>query len=74
LKIDMETYNYRWIGAVNVMDNKEEEPISFFKEKIIMNTSFAYGILFGLFAERYLVGLERKWEGVVLYFLRQLFS
>jgi len=58
---------------MDVMDNKEE-PVSFFKREILMNTSFAYGVLFGLFAERYLIGLERKWEGVFLYFLRQLFS
>jgi len=57
-------------------DSAEEKiPTGFFKEKILKNTSLAYGILFGVVAEGYLIGVGgRSNEGVILYFLRQIFS
>jgi len=53
---------------------KEKKPTGFFKEKILMNTSFVYGILFGLFAQKYLIGAGgRSYEGIIFRLLRQLF-
>jgi len=53
---------------------KEKKPAGFFKQKIVMNASLAYGILLGVIAERCLVGgVRRSEEGMLLYFLASAF-
>jgi len=53
---------------------KEKRSVVFFRQKVVMNASLAYGILFGIIAEEYLVvGTRRSEEGVLLYFLASAF-
>jgi len=52
---------------------EEKKVVGFFKKKILMNTSLAYGIFFGFFAERYIVGVSENNVGIMVRFLRYLF-
>jgi|GEM_PF-2197422 len=53
--------------------SENKKPAYFFKQKIVMNASLAYGILLGIIAERYLVEIGRSEKGVLLYFLASAF-
>jgi len=60
--------------AVTEGGNKSRKVGSFLKEKIFMNTSLAFGLFLGLFAEKYLIGTGGGREGIILYLIRQAFS
>jgi len=46
----------------------------FLKRKILLNTSFGYGIFFGVVFERHFIGMADKgYDGILLYLLRQIF-
>jgi len=63
--------NMRDVSANKIADKKAVSVV--IKEKVLMNTSFVWGVAFGLFAEKFLVGSGGN-PGIVFYIIKRLFS